>query len=50
MSQEMFDFYKKVKLFKIRSLKTKVVKSGIKETFNTVLTEIRKSDDQIKKD
>lgn len=50
MSQEMFDFYKKVKLFKIRSLKTKVVKSGIKETFNTILNEVRRSDDPIKKD
>lgn len=50
MSQEMFDFYKKVKLFKIRSLKTKVVKSGIKETVNTILNEIRKPDDEIKKD
>jgi len=50
MSQEMFDFYKKVKLFKIKSLKTKVVKSSIKETFNTILNEIRKPDDEIKKD
>ena len=49
MSQEMFDFYKKVKLFKIRSLKTKVVKSGIRETFNTILDEIRRPDDEIKK-
>lgn len=42
MSKETFEFYKKVKLFKLRNLKTKVVRAAIKETRDTIIKEIKK--------
>jgi len=42
MSKETFEFYKKVKLFKLRNIKVQAAQEGTKEVFNVIVKELKK--------